>query len=69
MIPETKQVSLEEIDILFGGSNHVEKGANLLHVEDPCHAHIGVDNLHGDVPVNHDTLVVTDGKIANAGEV
>ncbi|KAI9738602.1 MAG: hypothetical protein M1834_008106 [Cirrosporium novae-zelandiae] len=29
-IPETKQVSLEEIDALFGGANHVEKGASLI---------------------------------------
>lgn len=43
-IPETKQVSLEEIDTLFGGQNHVEKGGDLLHVEDTHHAHVGVDN-------------------------
>lgn len=29
-IPETKQVPLEEIDTLFGGQNHVEKGGQLL---------------------------------------
>ncbi|KAH8912109.1 sugar transporter [Coniochaeta sp. PMI_546] len=29
-IPETKQVSLEEIDVLFGGANHVDKGAQML---------------------------------------
>lgn len=29
-IPETKKVKLEEIDTLFGGANHVEKGANML---------------------------------------
>ncbi|KAK7750398.1 hypothetical protein SLS62_007697 [Diatrype stigma] len=28
-IPETKQVPLEEIDTLFGGQNHVEKGGQL----------------------------------------
>ncbi|TVY46111.1 Quinate permease [Lachnellula subtilissima] len=33
LIPETKKVSLEEIDVIFGGSNHVEKGGDLLHVE------------------------------------
>lgn len=37
-IPETKKVSLEEIDVLFGGSNHVEKGGDLLQVEDAHHA-------------------------------
>jgi len=31
-IPETKKVSLEEIDVLFGGYNHVEKGGDLLQV-------------------------------------
>lgn len=29
-IPETKQVSLEEMDALFGGQNHVEKGSQML---------------------------------------
>lgn len=29
-IPETKKVKLEEIDTLFGGANHIEKGANML---------------------------------------
>ncbi|KAL0932158.1 sugar transporter [Colletotrichum truncatum] len=29
-IPETKQVPLEEIDVLFGGANHVEKGSQLV---------------------------------------
>lgn len=38
-IPETKKVSLEEIDTLFGGSNHVEKGGDLLGIEDAHHAH------------------------------
>jgi hypothetical protein len=37
-IPETKKVGLEEIDVLFGGSNHVEKGGDLLQVEDAHHA-------------------------------
>ncbi|KAJ5040395.1 uncharacterized protein L3040_006051 [Drepanopeziza brunnea f. sp. 'multigermtubi'] len=45
-IPETKGTPLEEIDILFGGANHTEKGADLLNVADPHHAHIGVDNKH-----------------------
>lgn len=47
-IPETKGTSLEEIDVLFGGANHTEKGADLLQVEDAHHAHIGVDNKHED---------------------
>lgn len=29
-IPETKQVPLEEIDVLFGAANHVDKGAQML---------------------------------------
>lgn len=32
-IPETKQVKLEEIDTLFGGQNHIEKGATMLGLE------------------------------------
>lgn len=43
-IPETRRVSLEEMDVLFGGSNHVEKGGDLLNVEDTHHANVGVDN-------------------------
>ncbi|KAK7976762.1 hypothetical protein PG989_015225 [Apiospora arundinis] len=38
LIPETKQVSLEEIDVLFGGQNHVEKGGQMMGVPDPHHA-------------------------------
>lgn len=45
LVPETKKVSLEEIDVLFGGSNHVEKGGNLLHVNDANHASMGVDTV------------------------
>ncbi|KAI3393095.1 hypothetical protein diail_4724 [Diaporthe ilicicola] len=32
VVPETKQVPLEEIDVLFGGANHVDKGAQMLGV-------------------------------------
>lgn len=49
LIPETKTVALEEIDVLFGGANHTEKGGDLLHTEDAHHAHPG-DNVH------HDTI-------------
>jgi hypothetical protein len=45
LIPETRRISLEEMDTLFGGSNHVEKGGDLLHVEDVHHAQVGVDNI------------------------
>ncbi|KAF1956247.1 general substrate transporter [Byssothecium circinans] len=37
-VPETKKVTLEEIDTLFGGSNHVESGAEIVGVKDPHHA-------------------------------
>jgi hypothetical protein len=47
-VPETKSIALEEIDVLFGGTNHTEKGGDLLHVEDPHHARIGQDNVHMD---------------------
>lgn len=43
-VPETKKVSLEEIDVLFGGQNHIEKGGDLLHVDDAYHAHIELDD-------------------------
>ncbi|TGJ78741.1 hypothetical protein E0Z10_g10030 [Xylaria hypoxylon] len=33
-VPETKQVSLEEMDALFGGQNHVEKGGQILGISD-----------------------------------
>jgi hypothetical protein len=33
-LPETKMVPLEEIDVLFGGENHGEKGGKTDHVED-----------------------------------
>lgn len=48
LIPETKSVALEEIDVLFGGANHTEKGGDLLHIEDPHHAHAGDNTIHLD---------------------
>lgn len=30
VVPETKQVKLEEMDTLFGGQNHIDKGANMM---------------------------------------
>lgn len=44
-IPETKRVSMEEMDELFGGTNHVEKGGDMLHVENVHQAQI----QHGNV--------------------
>jgi hypothetical protein len=40
-IPETRRVSLEEMDVLFGGANHVEKGGDLLQVGDTHHVRLG----------------------------
>jgi hypothetical protein len=39
-IPETKKVSLEEIDVLFGGANHVENGGDILGVKNAHHANL-----------------------------
>ena len=50
-IPETKKVSLEEVDTLFGGANHVEKGAEMVGVEDAHHAHLeDIDVVDKNVP-------------------
>lgn len=51
------------MDVLFGGANHVEKGGDMLHVEDAHHAHVGTDNAVGgaredqvtEVPIDNDT--------------
>ncbi|TEA21320.1 Quinate permease [Colletotrichum sidae] len=37
-IPETKQVALEEVDVLFGGANHIEKGGQMMGVAEPNEA-------------------------------
>jgi hypothetical protein len=31
LIPETKKIPLEEMDTLFGGASHIQKGAAMLH--------------------------------------
>ncbi|CAG8972358.1 hypothetical protein HYALB_00005026 [Hymenoscyphus albidus] len=49
LVPETKSVALEEIDVLFGGANHTEKGGDLLNIEDPHHAHVGDNEIPLDV--------------------
>jgi hypothetical protein len=33
-VPETRNIPLEEIDVLFGGSNHVEQGVDLIDMRD-----------------------------------
>lgn len=38
LVPETKRVSLEEMDTKFGGANHVERGGEIMGVEDAHHA-------------------------------
>jgi len=40
-IPETKGVMLEEMDATFGGVNHVEKGGDIMGVDDAHHADSG----------------------------
>lgn len=30
VVPETRNVPLEEMDVLFGGTNHVQQGENLI---------------------------------------
>jgi hypothetical protein len=32
-VPETRNIPLEEIDVLFGGSNHVEQGVDLIDMQ------------------------------------
>ena len=48
-VPETKQIPLEEIDVLFGGANHVDKGAQMLGEPDSHAKHVGETqaNQHG----------------------
>lgn len=42
-IPETKQCTLEEIDAVFGGANHVQEG-----LQEPKHFNFtGLDKLDG----------------------
>ncbi len=40
-VPETKQVPLEEVDVLFGGANHVDKGAQIIGEAESHATHIG----------------------------
>lgn len=49
-VPETKQVPLEEMDVLFGGANHVDKGAQMLGA--PA-AHDGQDHRAEDSKDGH----------------
>ncbi|PVH75219.1 general substrate transporter [Cadophora sp. DSE1049] len=38
LVPETRNIMLEEMDVLFGGVNHVDVGGQKLGVEDTHHA-------------------------------
>jgi hypothetical protein len=42
-VPETKKVSLEEMDAVFGGANHVIGGAEIEHKDPARHQSILVD--------------------------
>jgi hypothetical protein len=44
LVPETKQIAIEEIDVIFGGSNHVEKGGQIMGLADVYHAENGVND-------------------------
>ncbi len=44
LVPETRKVALENMDTLFGGVDHVEKGANIMGVDDPQHGHHGMQD-------------------------
>ncbi|KAF1946093.1 sugar transporter [Clathrospora elynae] len=41
-VPETKKVSLEEMDAVFGGANHVVEGAAIEHKDPARHESVGV---------------------------
>ena len=49
-VPETKGVMLEEMDAKFGGVNHVDKGSDLLGMDDAHHADAtkGSEKLHAE---------------------
>lgn len=50
ILPETKQIPLEEMDTLFGGVNHVEKGAAIMY---DVEATVADDGAHrGSVPLH-----------------
>lgn len=42
-VPETKQVSLEEMDAVFGGANHVVGGAEIEAKDPTRHQSISID--------------------------
>lgn len=42
-VPETKKVSLEEMDAVFGGANHVMGGAEIEHKDPARHQSVSID--------------------------
>jgi len=44
-LPETKNIRLEDMDQIFGGVNHIEKGANLVEAHHPSHISEKGENL------------------------
>jgi len=59
IVPETRRVALEEMDTLFGGVNHVEKGGEVLQVDDPHHADLSrVQRTSDDEIVPGNTTIV-----------
>ena len=48
---------LEEMDVLFGGVNHVEKGGAQMGLEDTHHAHVE----HGGMEMNDDIAPAGQG--------
>ncbi|CAI7632822.1 unnamed protein product [Penicillium bialowiezense] len=53
LIPETKQVPLEEIDILFGGTNHVAQGEEVLAQQKEMRMNNETSEKPGSVTVEH----------------
>jgi hypothetical protein len=42
-VPETKKVTLEEMDAVFGGANHVNEGAAMEHKDPARHQSVTID--------------------------
>ncbi|KAJ4390898.1 hypothetical protein N0V93_004497 [Gnomoniopsis smithogilvyi] len=59
LIPETKQVPLEEIDVLFGGANHVDKGAQMLGIPEEASGAHHVAEKDGRATVKEEENVTT----------
>jgi hypothetical protein len=53
-VPETKQVSLEEMDAVFGGANHVIGGAE-MDQKDPAR--------HQSISINPESKTITEGRL------